>query len=253
MAGCKPVDAPSHATGPALANEQGPQFLTPPRGTTARRAPGGSVEVAGRASPGAQVTLRNPDGQAISATAGGDGGWSARVASAAQPRLYALSATADGRTFRGEGALVIAPSPGPAALVLRAGAPAVTLTQGQGALALEAIDFDSGGLAVAGLAAPRASLRVSLDGRPAAAGQADGGGRFALLAVQADLEPGLHRLRLDDGGRALEVAFDATPATAGAPYAVRPLAGGWRIDWSSPGGGVQSSILFAQPMSQAAR
>ena len=76
---------------------------------------------------------------------------------------------------------------------------------------LEAVDFDAGGLAVAGLADPRASLRLSLDGHPAAAGQADATGRFALLAVQGDLKPGLHRLKLEDGVRAVETRSTPPP------------------------------------------
>ena len=253
--GCTPSDRPQAASTPPLAQAQdGPVFVSPPHGTAARRSGEGVTEISGQGPAGAEVSLRNPDGQTVTATADAEGGWVARIAAARLPRLYALTATSGKRAFRGEGALLVNPAPGPAALTLRAGATAVTLSDPTGGLALEALDFDSGGLAVAGIAARNTALRLSLDGRPAAAGQADAAGRFALLAVQADLKPGPHRLRLDDGAQAVEAAFDATAASTGpAPYAVKPAPGGWRVDWSTPGGGTQSSIVFAPPLSPARR
>jgi hypothetical protein len=167
------------------------------------------------------------------------------------PRLFALMAKSGDRMLRGEGALLQNPAPAAAALLLRAGAPSVSLTHGAGELTLEAVDFDSGGLAIAGHGRPHAGLRLSLEGQPAAAGQVEESGAFDLLAVQGDLKPGLHRLRLaDDAGAEVSVQIDATPSTPAddAPYAVRPVAGGWRVDWSTPGGGSQSSVIFAPPI-----
>ncbi len=235
---------PGDAAPPAHAE---PQFLNPPQPTLARRG-GATVTVAGHAPAGAQVRLANPDGQQLSTQAAQDGGWRLVVPVTDAPRLYAVSAVAGGRVLRGEGALAVLPAPGPAALLLRAGAPALALDgDGQSDLSLEAVDVDGGGgLAVAGVALAQAALRLSLDGRPAAAGQGDAGGRYGLLAVQGDLKPGPHALRLEGAGRILDRTIETTvsPPPPGRPYAVRRMEGGWRIDWATPGGGVQTTLAF---------
>jgi hypothetical protein len=43
-------------------------------------------------------------------------------------------------------------------------------------------------------------------------------------------------------------SFDAprTTSLAGAYYRASRIEGAWRIDWATPGGGVQSTILFDQ-------
>lgn len=238
---------PISLTGDALA-ESGPQFLAPPLPSSAVRLAGGEVEIVGRAPARAVVTLRNPDGQAVDASAGADGSWVVHLPASAAPRLFALSAALGDRRLKGEGALLQAPAPAPPAMLLRAGAASLTLGEADGALSLDVFDFDgAGGLAIAGRAPPQAGLRLTLDGRPAIAGQADAKGRFALMAVQGDLQPGRHALHLEAAGRAVDAVVDATPSSAapGKPYQVRPVEGGWRVDWATPGGGSQSSVIFA--------
>lgn len=244
-AGCTPSPESALAA-KAAPGEAGPQFLAPPSPTSARRLSTGEIELAGRAAPGSAVSLRNPDGQSIGATTDGAGGWTLRLPLAAVPRLYALSAVLGPRTLRGEGALLSAPAPGPPAMLLRAGAAAVALDEANGALRLEALDFDPGGVAAAGVGPPQTALRLSLDDRPASVGQTDAQGRFALMAVQGDLQPGAHALHLEGAGRTVEVHIDATPAALppGQPYGVRKVEGGWRIDWATPGGGAQSAVVF---------
>ena len=233
-----------------------PAFLTPPQITVARRQSNGEIDLAGRAPAGSLVRLASPEGLQLTATAAGDGGWRMTLPGADAPRLYALSAALGARTLRGEGAVATSPAPASAALLLRAGAPSLPLDGGASGLVLEAADFDgAGGLAAAGAAPANAPLRLSLDGRPAAVGQADATGRFGLLAVQGDLKPGLRDLRLEAGGAAVQRTVDATPAAPppGKAFSTRRVAAGWRIDWVIPGSGAQSTIVFDRPPAGAGR
>ena len=228
-------------------------FLPPPTLESADWTAAGGVSLAGRAPPDAVVRLQAPDGRALGVTADSSGGWTAELPPASAPELFALSAEVAGRTVRAEGALAAAP-PGStaAALVARAGAASATAgsaTPG-GPPALEAIDFDrGGGLAAAGRAAAGATLKLSVDGAAVGAGRADALGRFGLTGVGAPLKPGLHEVRVETQGAAVEAQVDTSAATplAGVAFRAARAASGWRVDWAPPGGGVQSLLWLDAP------
>ena len=80
-------------------------------------------------------------------------------------QLFGLSEQVAGRPVRAEGYLAVLPGPGRPAAVLGAGTGAETLGPPVSGLALTAVDFDTGGDAVASrFAKAGAPLRVSVDG-----------------------------------------------------------------------------------------
>src|SRR5207237_771757 len=79
----------------------------------AERRADGTIHLTGTAAGGARVHLASPDGASFGATVGPDGGWSFDLPPAASPRMFAVSAEADGETVRAEGALLVLPSPAP--------------------------------------------------------------------------------------------------------------------------------------------
>ena len=228
--------------------DQARAYLPPPTVSAAERAPDGAVRLAGQAPANAVVRLRAPDGGAASAQAAGDGRWSLVLPPATAPRLYAIQAELPNRMVRGEGALAVMPSPGPPALTLQAGFAGVPAGQGQpGRLQLTTFDYDGGGAAVGGFAPPLSRVRLTVDGGLVGVTNADAQGRFAVLAVERNVAPGPHRIRVETpDGLSLEepVELAETVLPPDRPFAAAQAPGGWLISWRLPGGGAQSSLVF---------
>jgi hypothetical protein len=127
--------------------------------------------------------------------------------------------------------------------LLRAGAAALRLDRPAGSR-IATVDFDSeGGALLSGWAAAGTDVAIRLDGRAAGDARADDAGRFVYALPR--LSPGPHRVEATGVAFTDEVAFDTKPA---APLVAGPLhsqltARGFRSDWLTPGGGVQSTIL----------
>ncbi|HEY0436359.1 MAG TPA: Ig-like domain-containing protein, partial [Phenylobacterium sp.] len=229
----------------AAAAEADGGYLAPPQPDAVRTDANGVV-LSGRGPAGAQVRLARPTGEAIFATADGGGRWTIQLGPAAEPRIFGLSATVGGRQTQAQGYLLVTPR-GQAAL-LRAGAGAlrVDATPGSG---LRAIDFDvGGGLEITTAARPRAAVIVRLDGRQVAQGRADDEGRYAVSlppAGQPPIRPGTHVAQASGDGFTDTAAFVVSrpqPLAAG-PLSSQLTPAGLRVDWMTPGGGVQSTIL----------
>jgi hypothetical protein len=216
-------------------------YLAPPSLIHARRL-GGRIALTGRAQPGAQVRLATPAGGALVATANASGVWRAVLSPAANLRLFGLSMTQGDRTVQSEGYLAITPD-GRAAQ-LRAGAGAVVLDVPAGSLRILAIDFDQQRAAViSGAASPGANIGVTIDGiqRPAVS---DADGRF-ILALNEPLSVGPHQIEAAQGpGRVrVEVPISAAAPLTPGPFRADRTPFGWRIDWMTPGGGVQTTLI----------
>jgi hypothetical protein len=159
----------------------------------------------------------------------------------AAPRIYGLSVTVKGRTAQAQGYVLVSPR-GRAAL-LRGGAAAWRIDQPSGS-GLRSLDYDrAGGAAISAAAPVHANVQVRLDGRQVAGGRADAGGRFEV-ALPEPVRPGVHRLQLVGDGFTDSVTVDVTPPLAQGPLRSQFTAAGLRADWTTPGGGVQSTILF---------
>ena len=239
--------APTH--GPAdQARAQLAAYLQPPAVTAADRQRSG-VRLRGTASPGAAIHLASPDGSAISGTADRKGGWGLAAPAAPAggvPRLYSLSELLGGRLVRAVGYVAVLPGPGPAAAILRPAASASVPASAGGARGVTSIDYDaSGQTMVSGRAWPGETVRVSVDGREAGEDRADAVGGFSA-SLSRTLSPGPHVLSLTGQRLRASAAFEAVRTTriTSPPYDARRTDGSWRIDWVTPGGGVQSTVLL---------
>ena len=223
-----------------------PAYLTPPM-PQAVQAVGEGWRLSGTAPPAAQVRLATPQGEALTAAADPQGRWAIVLKPSTETRIFGLSATAKGRQLQSEGYVLLTPK-GQAA-VLRAGAGARRI-DAAARPGLRAIDFDrGGGLEISATAPAGASLAVRLDERQVGTGRADAAGRYEVSlpqqGSQARVLAGAHQAQVFGDGISDSVAFQVTPA---APLVDGPLrsqltSAGLRVDWMTPGGGVQSTIL----------
>ncbi len=236
---------PSAAVGPASLYRQ------PPAATSASLAAGAVVHLVGRAEPGAKVRLASPGGQAVLAQAGVDGGWSLDLPPAATPRLFGLAMIDGGHIIQSEGYVAIMPEG--AAAQLRAGAGALVLGSRSDAPVILSVDFDAkGGAVVSGLASPHGAVEVWVDGERRARGQAAADGVFSL-APNEPLTLTEHGFEVVDGSRraAVRAALSLAAPLSRGPYRSDRTPSGWRIDWMTPGGGLQTTLLLSHSGSPA--
>jgi hypothetical protein len=249
LTGCGPREGAGPAQAPAATSAEDAGYLAPPALTDAVRS-GGQLILTGAAPAGARVQLASPDGRMLSAVADARGGWSLSLPAPAAPAMFAFSAQIGDRIVRGEGAVLLPPAPAPPALLLRAGFGALSIGQPPDGPAILAVDYDaSGGAAVAGLAPANTTVRLSLDGVFAASGQADGQGRFAVMAFNRTLAPGARVVAVETTAGQAEMRIAVSPPAPLQGEAYRAVRQGtaWRIDWAPPGGGVQTSLVFDAP------
>jgi hypothetical protein len=203
----------------------------------------GRVELVGRAAPGAAVRLTSPGAPAQFATADPAGLWRLTAPASAAPRLFGLSMSAGGRVVQAMGYLFVAPG---ALARLRVGGGAEVLTSGPRSLAALALDYDNMGAAtVSGMAKPGEAVRLRADGVERGQAVADQEGRFALSLSQP-LTSGAHDFELvaPSGAVRFSAEVSAAPPIAGAPYATRRDGAAWRVDWITPGGGEQTTLVL---------
>jgi hypothetical protein len=241
LAGCGPRSAPPAPRGEAV-SVSAADYLAPPAPDAIERAASG-LSLTGSAPAGSRVRLATPQGQAQFADADSKGRWRIALGVVAEPRIYGLSVTHKGRQAQAQGYVLV--EPGGRAALLRAGAAARRLDR-PGKAGLRTLDFDREGAAVvSGEVAASSTVLLRIDGEQAAEGRADGGGRLEL-AVPTPMRPGLHRLQIYADGAQDTLAVQVSPPE---PLAQGPLrsqltAAGLRVDWMTPGGGIQSTILI---------
>jgi hypothetical protein len=205
----------------------------------------GAIAIDGVAAPGARVRVASPSGAVLFTQADRKGRWRLMIARSTKVRLFGVSMTEAGRTIQSEGYLVIPPT-GPAAQ-LRAGSGAVVFAQPAPGLRLLAVDYDGkGGAVVSGVAPSGAGLTLEVDGAPRATTRADTQGRFSMALDEPPFVGG-HDLVVVSGASQAEVTAPTsqTPARP-APFEASPSDGGWRIDWMTPGGGAQTTLVLGE-------
>ena len=232
------------AAGGQQADDGDGGYRAPPRVRQAVRGADGDVTLSGVSLPGALMRLSSPSGGVQQTTADGAGAWSLPT-QAGPPAIYGLSQETGGRRDQAQGYVVVLPGPGLTAAELRSGAGAMVLAGGPGAVKVNAVDFDASGAAViSGWARPNQPLRVMVDGAAADEGAALASGRF-FLALPKPLVAGKRMVSVVSQGGQDQVEVDATPAQPfqGAMRAVQ-YGAAWRIDWMTPAGGGQTTVLF---------
>jgi len=207
----------------------------------------GAVTLSGRALPSSHVRMVSPAGARIDTPANGAGVWAAPIGPVSEPALYRLTEEAGGQTVDAEGFVAVLPG-GPAVALLRAGAGAeVVRDAGKAPLTILAVDYDGAGAAVvSGRAAAATPVRVMVDGQPAVEGAAGADGRFSLT-LPKPLVTGRHRLQAQTPQALAGVEVVLTPPAPpkNAPYQAHAESFGWRVDWTTPGGGAQTTLLLA--------
>jgi hypothetical protein len=224
-------------------------YVRPPQITGATRAADMGVVLSGQAGPEVSLRLVSPDGGAYGATADDRGRWTLTVPPGQDVRLFGLSEEIGGRVVQAEGYIAVLPPPGRPAVLLRAGGGASALGA-PSALQLAAVDFDpAGAVVLSGQAQPGVALRAMVDGVAGGDSHAGQKGHYTLALSNA-LKPGSHHLQVEAAGQRTEATIAVSPPPAqhqGLPYRGARVDGGWRIDWLTPGGGPQATLVLDAP------
>jgi len=221
-------------------------YLKPPVLKASRILADGRIALTGSAEAAVEVRLGTPGGEAMTAIAGADGQWSMQIPQAATVQLFGLSmATRDGRRVQAQGYLAVLPD-GRAAQ-LRSGASAQVIGQTSAEPRLLSVDFDRDGAAsVAGVALPESGVSLRVDRAAAGAGKTDRDGRFHL-AIERPLASGARRFEIaGERGEQILVISISPAAALGAPFRAYRVGPHWRIDWMTPGGGVQTTLFLGR-------
>ena len=237
----------AEAPAPAAPDESG--YLRPPGPLNAQRAPGGGVVLSGRSGAAVRVRLSSPPPNSVAygATARDNGDWSITTPNSSEVGLFGVAEELIGRDVQGEGYVAVLPQPGPPAALLRAGGGAtILLPKPPAGLKIATVDYDvSGAVVVSGLAKPGAPVRLFVDGAAAGEARANDRGRFSI-SLASILKPGDHETRVDAGDQTAGAKFsvDRPRTIIGPPYHGERTPAGWRVDWLTPGGGEQTTLIF---------
>lgn len=189
-------------------------------------ATGRELIVHGQASPLGRVVVSGAGGLAYAVGADAEGRFELRVPRPAHDTLFLVEARVGQEGFPAPYRLLIGADPQAPIALLAIGAPTQRLDAGPG---LDAVDTDGRAAFVSGRAA--AGTQVVIDGAVQRSVTADAAGRWRLAGS-------------GDGTTPITVAgrtYAPAPGGAAAPDTLERAGAGWRIGWSSPGGGRQST------------
>ena len=219
-------------------------YLRPPelKGVAAAGAAGSTLT--GLGSPGAEIRLDSTRGEVILSKADASGDWSVPLPPAASARLFNLSMTDEGRVVQAQGYLLLLPD-GKAAR-LRAGGGTELLNGAADTVRVETLDYDGEfGAIVAGRAHAGETVSLRVDGVQRARAVADASGRYAA-ALNFPLSRGAHDFDVAATGEEAHLPLPiSTPAAlGGARFSALATTFGWRVDWLTPGGGEQTTLII---------
>ncbi|MDZ7626852.1 MAG: Ig-like domain-containing protein [Parvularculaceae bacterium] len=225
----------------------------------------GDAVIAGRASPGATVTVYANDEALATATAGADGSWVMTTQTPLDAGAVELSLemkTTDGAVVRSDQTIVIyvPERDGDRPLVLKTtpGGATVVLQEpredgvGLGPLSLDTIDYDdSGAVIFAGKAEPGRVVQIFANGQFVGQTAAGEDGQWRLVA---SMPPGVYSLQviqLDENGKptyAIELPFERASLDdvqlKDGKVIVQPGNSLWRIARRVYGRGVQYTVIY---------
>jgi nucleoid-associated protein YgaU len=280
-AGAAPAPAAPAAAAPGTPRPDTTATPTPalpaPSFDIVRVDPKGSAVIAGRAAPGAEVTVEANGKPLGTARADSSGQFVILPDTNLEPgteQLTLSARTPDGAVAKSTAPVVVAiappaapaslaPSPGALAVLTPPGGPTQVLQPPTGApaagpgakTALAAVDYgDKGELHLSGTAPPGKTVRVYIDNAPVGDATSGPDGRWTL-APSAPVAPGPHRLRLDELNAAgqvtarVELPFSRAEIQAASLAAgqvvVQPGQSLWRIARASYGAGIRYTDIYA--------
>lgn len=260
--------APQPAPAPALAGPVVPSF------DVVRVNPQGEAVIAGRAAPGAEVTVHDGDKVVGVVTADKNGEWVLLPKDALPPGEHQLTLSArnpDGTTASSEGVVAMVvperpagaqPSPGnaPVAVLLprQGSGPAKAMQLPPGTkLALDVIEYDAAGkVQLLGRAPPGARIDAALDGKPAGHGTTENTGGWSVT-LEPTVSEGKHRLDVeahDDKGQKLAdltLSFTRVAPPEGAVAVdIQPGNNLWRIAQHFYGEGLRYTVIYQANQTQ---
>ena len=241
--------------------------------------PEGQAVIAGRAAPGAEVTLRHNDTVIGTVRANPAGEFAFTPDKPLPPGGGELTLSARGATGTGTetSAPVVVLVPAPAAAAAAAPSPAAppatalaVLTppnapprvlqapspdRAAGPLRLDAMDYDEHGkIRFAGTAPPGTTVRVYVDNAPVGDAAAGPDGHWDLTPTDGSIAVGEHRIRVDQvdaGGRVgarVELPFRRASLAAtempGGRIVVQPGNNLWRIARQTYGQGIRYTVIY---------
>lgn len=287
----------SSGSGQAQSGEQGGDgqvaVMTPPKQPVPSAKPGATppsfdvvrisrqctAVIAGRAEPGAQVTVWDDDQPLGQVVADANGEWVLVVSKpmrSGSRQLKLIAVGADARPVESESVVVIAvpdctapapaqkkeqesviavltPKEGGTSKVLQAPPPEDEASEPKG-LALNSVDYDDKGeVVLSGKAEPGQNVQAYVDNKPVGAAQADKEGRWEVKPEET-IEPGIHKLRVDQvahGGKVaarIELPFSRAHASqivlAPGHVVVQPGNSLWRIARRTYGHGLRYTVIY---------
>jgi hypothetical protein len=203
----------------------------------------GNLVITGQAQPDGRVRVLYGQQRAIGVTADANGRFSAELPASPEGSVFDLSTEDNGRLIHAEGRLFVPPGQPGKAVLLRPGSASLPITP-QG-LGIAVVDYDSAGaLGITGRAGPKAALDVWVDGEIRAQPNSRDDGVFTAMTQIAPP---------DEAARTVSIAADAASTSWKRNIAVtKPVGGdrvtpipeGWRVDWTLPAGGTQTTLVF---------
>ena len=248
LGACKPSGSFPPRQAQAGGDAVDPGYRAAPQVSGVVKAADGAVTLSGRALPSSQVQMISLKGvNAGPIQADGSGAWTAQLGPVSEPALYTLTEKAGGQTVEAEGLIAVLPA-APTAALLRAGFGAMVVQEaGAAPLKILAVDYDMAGATVVSGRAPASSpVRVMVDDQPPVEGAAGSDGRFSLI-LPKPLLSGRHRLQAQTPKAltGVDIAIAPPAPPKGGSYQAQAASFGWRIDWITPGGGAQTTLLPA--------
>jgi len=234
----------------------------------------GSTVIAGRALPGAEITIFANDQEVARATADDRGEWVVLLENplaAGDIELTLLARNPDGQSVKSlqivtvsvpskkdELALVVISEPGKASRLLQG--PGIAAVSGS--LVLEAVDYDeNGNVILSGRADPKGKVRIYLGETHIGDAVASAEGRWELRP-QDPIKPGRYKLRVDQVDKAgkvmsrVEVPFergnpaDVIKALAEGKVVIQPGNNLWNIARRLYGSGFRYTVIYQANMDQ---
>jgi hypothetical protein len=214
-------------------------YLVSPVVRSVMSGPAGQRLLKGTAGAGNQIELVPMDsGSAVTSVVDASGNWQVGLTDTPRVRQFTVVTSRQGRTLPASDRIVQLPNGWVA--VMSPGLPTRVIGRQKPAL-IQAVDFDrAGGAALSGAAPANQGIVARVDRRPAGETHPGTDGQYGL-ALAAPLSAGAHAFDVasDTGQQSVELVM--SPPTAERTVSVN---GGWRIDWKSPAGGYQATIIL---------